>query len=226
MGLRSYGKYPSSQEMEKFKNSQQYNQSTKEFDNRLSRIHYTGLKRITLWDYCRIYFETFGEHSPKTKLPEQKLDLKKFLIKNNDFKVIWLGHSSLLINSHGTKILIDPVFSQSASPFNFIARRFQSPVINLKDLPEIDYILISHDHFDHLDMETVKNFKNKNTRFIAPLGISSYLTNWGIKKDLITELDWWQSHQVQDHQFIATPAQHCSGRRPLSQIKLSGLMGY
>ena len=135
-----------------------------------------------------------------------------FLEPSDDLKVIWFGHSSFLINMDGTIILVDPVFSGAASPVSFAVQRFQAPVLNLQDLPEIDYLLISHDHYDHLDMDSVKFFKDKPGIFVVPLGVGAHLKGWGIEENRIIEKDWWETAQFEGVEFISAPAQHFSGR--------------
>ena len=158
------------------------------------------------------FFFDDNQRVPKKRLPETVPDLKNFLEKSDHLKVIWLGHSTLLINLGGTIILLDPIFSVAASPVPFVVKRFQPPVIKLTDLPHIDYVVISHDHYDHLDRDTVKYFKDKKTLFLAPLGVGSHLKGWGISKERITELDWWDEVKKEGITFTATPAQHFSGR--------------
>ena len=93
-----------------------------------------------------------------------------------------MGHSSIPLLINGKIILIDPIFSTSAAPVPFIIKLFQSPAITLNELPNDDYILISHDHYDHLDMEKVKYFNDKETAFILPLGVGSHLRCWGVEQ--------------------------------------------
>lgn len=149
---------------------------------------------------------------PKNRLPENIPDLTEFSKRTEGVHSIWFGHSTFLLNFEGRMILIDPVFSDNASPVSLFVKRFQSPVVSLEDLPEIDYIVISHDHYDHLDKETTKFFKDKQVTFITPLGVGNHLKSWGIPTDRIIEKNWWESHDVDGLRFIATPAQHFSGR--------------
>ena len=150
---------------------------------------------------------------PSIKLPEIKPNLNQFVSHKEGLHYIWFGHSTFLVNINGKILLFDPVFSKYASPFIFFNKRFQPPVVNLEELPIIDYIIISHDHYDHLDTKSIKYFKNKNTKFIVPLGILSHLRTWGIEKDRVTELDWWNKTQDLGLTFISTPSQHFSGRK-------------
>lgn len=124
-----------------------------------------------------------------------------------------LGHSSFLLKAAGDYWLIDPVFSDRASPFSFLGpKRFHQPPITIDALPNIKGVIISHNHYDHLDKDAVKQLANKVDNFIVPLGIGNDLQNWGVSQDNITELDWWQSTKVGGLSLTATPAQHFSGR--------------
>jgi L-ascorbate metabolism protein UlaG (beta-lactamase superfamily) len=143
-----------------------------------------------------------------------KPDLAEFLRDDGSVKFIWFGHSTILIRMQGKTVLFDPVFSGAASPVFFANRRFQPPVLPLRELPPIDFVVISHDHYDHLDHETVEFFADAPaTKFVMPLGNASYLEGWGIPRERIVELDWWESHEWGGMKFTCTPAQHFSGRR-------------
>jgi L-ascorbate metabolism protein UlaG (beta-lactamase superfamily) len=109
-------------------------------------------------------------------------------------------------------LLLDPVFT-NAAPLPFLVTRFQKPVLEMEELPPIDLILISHDHYDHLDKQSIAFFRDKETQFIVPLGVSSYLKGWGIDESRITELDWWQEISFSSLKVACTPSQHFSGRR-------------
>ncbi len=157
---------------------------------------------------------------PNYRLPEVIPNLKEFASYKEGIHYIWFGHSTILVNFDGVIILFDPVFSRYASPFSVpVAERFQPSIINLYDLPDIDYVLISHDHYDHLDKKTIDYFVNKDTEFIVPLGLSSYLISRAIEEDRIRQLDWWEEVLIQDTRFVATPAQHHSGRMSYNSNK-------
>jgi len=149
---------------------------------------------------------------PRRKIPQIKPDLELFEKSNDALKFIWFGHSTVLLHLDGMKILIDPMFSTYASPIMGTIKRFQPPVLELKALPFIDVIVISHDHYDHLDKKSIQFFKHTKTRFLVPLGIKHYLMNWGIEASHITELDWYDSLKMGSITFSATPAHHFSGR--------------
>lgn len=129
-------------------------------------------------------------------------------------RITLIGHSSLLIEIDGKRILTDPVWAQRASPFQFFGpKRFFPAPIALDDLPPIDGIIISHDHFDHLDKETVKILGKRSIPFYCSLGVGKILNGWGIPKNQITEFDWWQENEIwPGFKLIAAPARHFSGR--------------
>ena len=157
----------------------------------------------------------FNDHQtvPEGRLPEERNpDLVAFSQSSDSVKFIWLGHSTILLSIDGKVVLIDPIFSSHAAPVKIAAERFQPPALSLYQLPAIDYIIISHDHYDHLDMETIKHFIGQDVRFLAPLGVGAHLRHWGVAEQNITELDWWDEAAFADLTFAATPSQHFSGR--------------
>lgn len=158
----------------------------------------------------KVFFEG-NNRSPEKKLPEVKPNFLKFLEKSEHMKFIWFGHSTLLLNIDDQIVLVDPVF-YNAAPVSFMVKRFQAPVVPVSDLPFVDTIVISHDHYDHLDKKTVAFYKDKETRFLVPTGVGQHLKDWGIPGSRITELSWHESATIKDVTFRATPAQHFSGR--------------
>jgi len=139
--------------------------------------------------------------------------LSRFNNKGSDqLNVTWLGHSSLMINIDGYKILTDPVFEKRVSIFG--PTRFNGDVpLDIRLIPKIDAVIISHDHYDHLNKYTVQRLIDKSNKFVVPLAVGSLLIDWGVPPGKIVELDWWQEHRI-DHNLMvaATPAQHFSGR--------------
>lgn len=128
-------------------------------------------------------------------------------------RVTWFGHSSLLVELDGHRVLVDPMWGDRASPFSFAGpQRFYPPVLPLEDLPPIDVVVISHDHYDHLDVPTVKALARTPTLWAVPLGVGAHLEAWGVSPDKIRELDWWESTPVGALSVVATPARHFSGR--------------
>lgn len=134
-------------------------------------------------------------------------------LPNDEMTLFRLGHSSFLLKASSAYWLIDPVFSDRASPFSFIGpKRFHQPPITIEDLPEIEGVIISHNHYDHLDKKATKALASKVKHFIVPLGVSNDLKSWGVDSNKVIELDWWQNIHISGIDFTFTPTQHFSGR--------------
>jgi L-ascorbate metabolism protein UlaG (beta-lactamase superfamily) len=128
-------------------------------------------------------------------------------------RATWFGHASVLLELAGRRVLTDPVWSERCSPFGFVGpRRFAPLPIALAALPEIDVVVISHDHYDHLDMATIQALSRRGARFVVPLGIGAHLQRWGVPGDRISELDWYEHVSRDGVRITATPARHYSGR--------------
>jgi L-ascorbate metabolism protein UlaG (beta-lactamase superfamily) len=129
-------------------------------------------------------------------------------------RITWLGHSTTLIEIDGATILSDPIWSERASPSRWVGpRRFHPPPIALGDLPHIDAVIVSHEHYDHLDMATVRALAPRGMAFHVPLGIGAHLESWGVPRAQITEHDWWQrAPLVAGVEIVSTPARHFNGR--------------
>ena len=128
-------------------------------------------------------------------------------------RVTWLGHSTMLLEIDRRRVLIDPVWGERVSPFPFMGpKRFFAPPLALAELPPVDAIVISHDHYDHLDMPTVKALAARGVRWVVPLGVGAHLEAWGVAEADIVELDWWGAVEVNGLTLTATPARHFSGR--------------
>ena len=164
-----------------------------------------------LWEY----FTNKGVNIPKKPLGPFKTDASVYQTPPaSGLRITWIGHSSLLIEIDGKRILTDPVWSKRVSFTQWIGpKRFFAPPIALKDLPKLDAILVSHDHYDHLDTATIKFFADKDVPFFCSLGVGFYLQKWGISKSRITEMDWgdtaWIDHSIK---LTTTPTRHFSGR--------------
>jgi L-ascorbate metabolism protein UlaG (beta-lactamase superfamily) len=135
-------------------------------------------------------------------------------LPDSSYSIAWFGHSTVLVKMNGLTILCDPVFSERASSFSFIGpKRFDhSHLHELAQLPPIDAVLLSHDHYDHLDYESVLGLKDKVPLWITPLGVGAHLEHWGVPHDRIRELDLWESTSLGELSFDLVPTRHFSGR--------------
>jgi len=128
-------------------------------------------------------------------------------------RFIWLGHSSVLVELDGKRLLFDPVFSERASFLSWMGpKRFQPAPLTAHDLPQLDAVILSHDHYDHLDKATILPLVGKTALFYVPLGVGAILEGWGVQTAKIVELDWWEERSLGGTTLVATPARHFSGR--------------
>lgn len=152
---------------------------------------------------------------PKERIVTQKWD-EVINGKEGDLNVIWLGHSSSLVQLGDKNVLIDPVLTEYSSPVGFTGvKRFSDVPIDTEHMPYVDVMLLSHDHYDHLDYETIKAIDNKVGAYVVPLGIEAYLKGWGISESKIHNLAWWEETDLEGISITATPAHHFSNRNPL-----------
>lgn len=172
----------------------------------------TGFK--DLYSIFLHYFST--DNAPSAPLPFNRLLKSDFDISPADFGLYWLGHGSVLAEIDGARVLIDPVFG-SASPLPFVLRRLSPAPLSAKNLPKIDILLITHDHYDHLEKSTIQTAFVRH--YIVPLGLKDTLVGWGVDENKITELGWWESSEIMGLKITATPALHSSGRGMLSKDK-------
>ncbi|MDI1256020.1 MAG: MBL fold metallo-hydrolase [Flavobacterium sp.] len=204
-----FGKMPSGERLEIIRKSPNYR------DEKFQNLSFTPdltegetyLKVIK-----KVLFEKSKRNKPAAVLPSQKANLHALLPDEN--VLVWFGHSSYFMQVDGKKILVDPVFSGAASPIKATTRSFPgSDVYAASDIPEIDFLFLSHDHWDHLDYETVLQLKPKIKKVITGLGTGAHLEFWGYEAAIIFEKDWNESLDLGDGFLVnTTPARHFSGR--------------
>ena len=156
----------------------------------------------------------FGEAAQATA-PSQMLrfEATPIPVEPEVLAVSWLGHSTVLVDIDGTRVLFDPMFSARASPVPFAGpKRYLEPPVPLDALTGVDLVLISHDHYDHLDVDSVRYFAEQGARFVVPVGVGARLEGWGVAVDQIVELSWWEELSDGALRVVSTPSRHFSGR--------------
>lgn len=207
--LPQFGQKPKGDHLEQLKLSKQHNGEN--FEN-AGGVAMT----MTAGKFVRIIKAYMNQ--PDNKVPEtlEVLNPNMADIRNASDTMVaitWYGHSAFFVEMDGKKILLDPMLGEHASPFSWSIKRFTKDLaIPIDSLPEIDAIILSHDHYDHLDYPTILKLKDRVGHFYVPLGIGSHLEHWGVEPEKITELDWWQNAMVDGIELICTPSQHFSGR--------------
>ena len=176
----------------------------------------TPTSLAALGDYVVRQFSGNEVREPPTQLPVLAVDKAALAAAPapSGLRAFWLGHASTYVELDGLRLLLDPVFAERVSPLPIGPRRFHAPPIALADLPRIDAVLISHDHYDHLDMDAVRHLAAHGSRFFVPLGIGAHLERWGVPAAQIEELEWWQQRTLGSVQVVCTPTRHYSGRGP------------
>ncbi len=204
-----FGKTPGAERVQRFKKSPHYK------DGSFKNLSHTPdlAEGVTYYEVMKeFFFERKTRLSPIDHIPSVKTDLHN--LKNEEDVLIWFGHSSYFIQLDGKRILVDPVLSGSASPLPFGTNSFKgTDIYTTDDFPVIDYLFISHDHWDHLDYETILKLKSKVKTVICGLGTGEHLEYWGYDKNIIIEKDW-NEEVVLDSEFVVNtvPARHFSGR--------------
>ncbi|NBF02745.1 hydrolase [Pseudomonas sp. Fl5BN2] len=166
----------------------------------------------TLQIFWNMLFHKPSNTRPAGVIPVQPLTREQLQAAPNH-SVFRLGHSTVLLKMRDKFWITDPVFAERASPVQWAGpKRFHQPPISLDALPEIEAVILSHDHYDHLDHQTVLTLANKTRHFLTPLGVGDTLIKWGVPAAKVRQLDWWQGCEVDGIRFVATPSQHFSGR--------------
>ncbi|MGA4838506.1 MBL fold metallo-hydrolase [Streptomyces sp. G45] len=167
-------------------------------------------------DFAKVYFrrEARARRAPATHVPVHATTLADLARPPaSGLRLTWMGHSSVLAEIDGRRVLFDPVWGERCSPFAFAGPRRLHPVpVPLAALGPVDAVVISHDHYDHLDLPTVKALAGTDTVFAVPLGVGAHLEHWGVPARRLRELDWHESADVAGLTLTATPARHFCGR--------------
>ncbi len=208
MSLKITGRLPSGKYKERIQQSPNYK------DGSFKNLSLTAMKSedVSYWKMMREFFKKHPDTAPKAKLPVVTTDLTK--LNSTDPIVVWFGHSSYLLRINNKNFLIDPVFSGNAAPLSFMVKAFAGTnAYRAEHMPVIDYLILSHDHYDHLDYKTVVKLKKKIRGVYCSLGVGAHLRYWDIDANIITEMDWWQQEMLDnDMELTAAPARHFSGR--------------
>lgn len=208
MNQNVFGKNPEGVRLQRIINSSNYRDGS--FQN-LTPTEMI-LKDASYLKMIRDMFTKPSNVKPPQSLPSVKTDLKN--LSDEKPVIVWFGHSSYLIQSKGFTILVDPVLKGNASPVSFLLKPFAgSDVYALTDLPPIDLVLLTHDHYDHLHYDSIKQLATHAKYFVTSLGVGAHLEYWGVDPKKIIELDWFESKIIQPEiELTATPARHFSGR--------------
>ena len=201
-----FGELPGESEQRRF--SLLPNYSSRGFVNR-EPAGRPSIKTASSAGFFRFLFTS--PNAPDFELPRVPLNRNSFSAEPGVFEVFWLGHSSLIFELASVRFMTDPVFG-NAAPLPGIVRRYCEPPLPRTELPELDFILISHDHYDHLEYATIRALRNAGIHFITPLGVGARLRGWGIAPERIHELNWGESTQFAGLKVTALCARHFSGR--------------
>lgn len=209
--LPQFGKAPDGERLEKIAESSQYNRTKKAFEN-LGQVE----MKMGFSDMIKLLpkFINPGKNKRPENLEISYPPVEKLgALKDDSVAFTWFGHSAFMLEIGDKIVLLDPMLGPAAAPFSFQVKRFtQALPITAENLPDIDAVVFSHDHYDHLDYPTIQAIKHKVGHFYVPLGLGSHLVHWGVPESKITELDWWQEAKIEEITLTCTPAQHFSGR--------------
>jgi L-ascorbate metabolism protein UlaG (beta-lactamase superfamily) len=150
-------------------------------------------------------------NAPHRPLPQVALNRRSFADRPAELAAYWLGHSSLILELEGKRLLVDPVFG-NAAPLPGVVRRYVDPPLRREELPALDYVLITHDHYDHLEYPTMRALRKRDVLFVVPLGAGAHLRAWGIPRERIRELGWGESLRREGLEIVAERSMHFSGR--------------
>ena len=204
-----FGKAPTGKRLERIQKNKQYINNS--FQNTSPTPDLT--EGVSYWDIFKdMIFNKVKNTRPNDSIPYIKTDISQLDIQED--YLVWFGHSSYFIQADSTSYLIDPVLTKNASPIYGTNVAFKgADVFEVDDLPKIDFLIITHDHYDHLDYTTFKTIQHKVAKVICPLGVGEHIEYWGYPSENIIELEWWEQSQLtKSSKIVATPSRHFSGR--------------
>lgn len=208
LNTERFGKHPSGERLLKIMQSPNYKKGS--FQN----LSHTPMltEGVGYFEVLSDFFFSSKPKEPAEVVPSVKTNLKS--LDPNENVLIWMGHSSYFIQVDGKKILVDPVFSGNASPLSFTTKAFKgTDIYTIEDIPEIDFLFLTHDHWDHMDYKTLKKLCPKVKKVITGLGNGAHLEYWGFNPEVILEGDWYDSIPFEEgFKVHFTPARHFSGR--------------
>jgi len=209
MGIIEFGKNPNGERAKRIKSSPNFRDG--QFQNLTDTPQFAENQNL-MGIIVEKLFKKFPNLRPTSPIPNVKTDLHQLDLKRD--VLIWFGHSSYYLQIDGLRILVDPAFSGNAFPVSNTIKSFKgSNIYSVSDIPNIDYLLITHDHYDHLDYKTLIALKSKVKNVICGLGTGSHLEYWGYDARLIIEKDWGENLEIKkDIQLFVEPARHFSGR--------------
>jgi L-ascorbate metabolism protein UlaG (beta-lactamase superfamily) len=203
-----FGQQATNEQKEGYHNSGHY-EDGKFVNNKLT------VMEINYWRMIKTMAKKARKRRPSGDIPVDKIDSTEIVNHTADTaRLTWFGHSAFLLELDGKKILIDPMFGESPSPHPWVGgtRYSKELPIEIEKLPYIDAIILSHDHYDHLDYGSIQKLKSKVGAYYTPLGVGNHLRSWGIDADKVHELNWWDEIKFENIELVCTPARHFSGR--------------
>lgn len=203
-----FGGNPTKKQKEDFEKLENYH--NRKFQNPTSTKVEVKLENIP--SMLKKFLSKGENRRPSKELQITDIDWDK--VNSPEDSVTWLGHSTFLLSIDNSKILVDPMLEMVASPITLVGgKRYSNDISKILDeLPQIDTVLITHDHYDHLDYPTVKALKDKVNLFFVPLGVDNHLLRWGVSKEKIVAMNWWEESEFNGLTIALTPSQHFSGR--------------
>lgn len=204
-----FGGKPSKAQIAKYEMSGHYNDGV--FENLMPTSLDMDFDKVT--ELLSEFMEGIPNARPDYELPMNHLDSLE-LVQQGESNIIWFGHSAFLLQMDGKNILLDPMFGDVPAPHPWLGqKRYSSTLpISIEKMPKIDAVIISHDHYDHLDYGSIEKLKGKTDRFFVPYGVAAHFIEWGIEESRIVEMNWWEDKDWNDLKISLVPSRHFSGR--------------